>query len=167
MPTIALSESAVAVLRFRVRGYRMPVRDRHLEAFRELVDAGIMESADGDFRFTEDGWNRREELLREAEERIERDRFEPPDASNLSASARELVRRIISGERVEVTSENRDAFRELAAGRIVILGHSFAKGDESTYRFTYWGWKRRFEWVQSGCAKEGIWSWLSPNLRPS
>jgi hypothetical protein len=139
MPGIVLSESAVAALRFRVRGYRMPVRDRHLEAFRELVGAGIMESADGDFRFTEDGWNRREELLRETEERIERDRFEPPDASNLTASERELVRRIISGERVEITSENRDSFRELAAARIMILGHSFAKGDESIYRFTHLG----------------------------
>jgi len=59
--TFALSESAVAVLRFRVKGYRMKVTDRSLEAFRELA-AGIMEpvpGADGnpeaDYRFTEDG----------------------------------------------------------------------------------------------------------------
>ena len=93
--TFALSESAVAVLRFRVKGYRMKVIDRSLEAFRELAAAGIMEpvpGADGnpeaDYRFTEDGWARRQELLSEAEERIERERFEPPDASHLSEAAR-------------------------------------------------------------------------------
>ena len=39
--TLALSESAVALLRFRVKGYRMKVTDSSLEAFRELVAAGI------------------------------------------------------------------------------------------------------------------------------
>jgi hypothetical protein len=38
--TFALSESAVAVLRFLVKGYRMKVTDRSLEAFRELAAAG-------------------------------------------------------------------------------------------------------------------------------
>ena len=45
--TFALSESAVAVLRFRVKGYRMKVTDRSLEAFRELAAAGIMEPVPG------------------------------------------------------------------------------------------------------------------------
>ena len=149
--TITLSESAVATLRFRVKGWKMPVRDRHLEAFHELVAAGIMEPDGDDFRFTEDGWARRNELLAEAEERIERNRYEPPDASHLSEAARDLLRRISSGERVEVVGENRPAFRELAGARIVILGHSFAGGDESIYRFTYWGHKLRFEILS--CAK--------------
>ena len=35
--TFALSEPAVAVFRFRVKGYRMSVTDRSLEAFRELA----------------------------------------------------------------------------------------------------------------------------------
>jgi hypothetical protein len=159
--TFALSESAVAVLRFRVKGYRVKVTDHSQEAFRELAAAGIIEpvpGADGnlepDYRFTEVGWARRQELLSDAEGRIERERFEPPDASNLSESARVVVRRILSGERVEVTSETRDAFRELAAARIIILMHSFAKGDESTYQFTYWGWKRRLEWIEDGCVKQ-------------
>jgi hypothetical protein len=154
MPTIALSESAVAVLRFRVKGWRFPIRDRDRDAFRELIAAGIMTpvtGADGtpevDYRFTEEGWVRRQELLHEAEERIERERYDPPDASDLSEAAKGLLRRILSGERVEVTNENRDTFRELAAARIVMLMHSFAKGDESDYKFTYWGWKRRFEWI--------------------
>jgi len=104
--TVALSESAVAVLPFRVKGYPMKVTDRSLEAFRELVAAGIMEpvpGADGDpeadYQFTEDGWARRQDLLSEAEERIERERFEPPDASNLSEAARELLSRRLAGER--------------------------------------------------------------------
>ena len=152
--TITLSESAVATLRFRVKGWKMPVRDRHREAFHELVAAGIMEPDGDDFRFTEDGWARRNELLAEAEERIERNRYEPPDASHLSAAASDLLRRISSGERVEVVEENRPAFRELAAARIVILGHSFAGGDESIYRFTYWGHKLRFEILSR--AKESV-----------
>src|ERR1700686_5045606 len=45
--TFALSESAVAVLRFRVKGYRMKVTDSSLEAFRELAAAGIMEPVPG------------------------------------------------------------------------------------------------------------------------
>ncbi len=45
--TFALSESAVAVLRFRVKGYRMKVTDRSLETFRELAAAGIMEPVPG------------------------------------------------------------------------------------------------------------------------
>ncbi len=45
--TFALSESAVAVLRFRVRGYQIKVTDRSLEAFRELAAAGIMEPVPG------------------------------------------------------------------------------------------------------------------------
>ena len=75
--TLALSESAVAVLRICVKGYRMKVGDRSLEAFRELVAAGIMTqvaSADGnseaDYKFTQDGWARRQELLSEAEDEL-------------------------------------------------------------------------------------------------
>ncbi len=106
MQTITLSESAVAVLRFRVRGYSM--QNRHPEAFRELVDAGIMEPDGEDFRFTEDGWMRRHELLNEAEDRIERERLEPPDTSHLSETALGLLRKIASGEPVEILPENRD-----------------------------------------------------------
>jgi hypothetical protein len=147
MPEIALSASATAVLRFRVRGYPMPARDRHLAAFRELVEAGIMEPDGEDFRFTADGWTRRDEILRAAEERIVRERFEPPDANHLSESARGLLRRIASGVRVGITDQNRPAFRELAAARIIYFMHTFAKGDESGYRFTYSGWQRRFEMI--------------------
>jgi hypothetical protein len=144
MQNSKLSESAVALLRFRVKGHRTPVTERRVPAFRELVDAGIMVPAADDFRFTEEGWARREEILREQEERIERERYEPPDASGLSVSARDLMRRIISG-RVEITPENRPAFRELAAARIIILGHSFTGGSESIYRWTYWGHRQRLE----------------------
>jgi hypothetical protein len=149
--TFKLSESAVALLRFRVKGHRTPVTERRSPAFRELVDAGIMVPDASAFRFTEDGWARREEILREEEERIERERYESPDASGLSISARDLLRRITSG-RVEITPENRPAFRELAAARIIILGHSFAGGRESIYRWTYWGHRQRLE--IAGSARE-------------
>jgi hypothetical protein len=145
MQTVTLSENAVAVFRLRVKGLRMPPTDRRLPAYRELVEAGIMEPDGDGFGFTAEAWERREELLREAEDRIERERYDPPDTSNLSDAAMALLRRIASGERVEVTKANRPTFRELAAARILLLGHSFVGGDESHYRFTYWGWHRRFE----------------------
>jgi len=155
--TFALSESAVAVLRFRVKGYRMKVTDSSAEAFRELATAGIMEpvpGADGnpeaDYQFTEDGWARRQELLSEAEERIERERFEPPDASNLSEAARELLRRRLAGDR-EVTDANRPLYRELVAARIMYPVSTWVSGPESVFRFTRAGWERREEWIKA-CA---------------
>src|SRR5258708_4263822 len=109
MQTIVLSASAVGVLRFRVKGWRFPGRDCDRDAFQELVVAGIMApDGDGDYRFTEEGWARREEVLREEEERIERERHEPPDASNLSEAATELLRHLVLTEdRVEVTPETK------------------------------------------------------------
>jgi hypothetical protein len=150
--TFALSESAVAVLRFRVKGYRMNVTDRSLEAFRGLGAAGIMEpvpGADGnpeaDYQFTEDGWARRQELLNEAEERIERELFDPPDASNLSEAARELLRLRLAGD-PEVTDANRPLYRELVAARIMYPVSTWVGGPESVFRFTRAGWDRREEW---------------------
>jgi hypothetical protein len=144
-----LSPSALLVLRFRANNW--PLKHPRPDAYRELVDAGIM-SADGeDFTFTEDGWARREEYIAEAEENIERERFEPPDGSNLSPAARDLLRQITAG-RVEVTLENRPAFRELMSARIIMLGHSFRDGRDSVYRWTYYGYKQRFE--LSACAKD-------------
>src|SRR5206468_1382885 len=103
LETVVLSETAVALLRFRVKGWRFPVRDRDHVAFQELVVAGIMEpDGGGDYRFTQAGRERREEILRDEQDRIERGRHEPPDASKLSGSARALLRRIVSGERVDV-----------------------------------------------------------------
>ena len=155
--TFALSESAVAVLRFRVKGYRMKVTDRSMAAVRELAAAGIMEpvsGADGnseaDYQFTEDGWARRQELLSEAEERIERERFEPPNASNLSEAARELLRRRLAGDR-EVTDANRPLYRALVAARIVDPVSTWVGGPESVVRFTRAGWERREEWINA-CA---------------
>ncbi len=152
--TFALSESAVAVLRFRVKGHQITVTDRSIEAFRELAAAGIMEpvpAADGnpeaDYRFTDDGWARRQELLSEAEEQIERERFEPPDASNLPEAARELLRRRLAGDR-EVTEANRPLYRELVAARIMYPVSTWVGGPESVFRFTRAGWERREEWIK-------------------
>ena len=152
MQTVDLSESAVALLRFRVKKWPMKVRERDLSAYQELVNAGIMMPDGDEFRFTEDGWSHREELLREAEDRIERERFVPPDASNLSESAKELLRRRLAGDR-QVTDANRRQYRELVAARIMMPIHSFIGGSESTFHFTYWGWKRRFEFAEMSCEK--------------
>lgn len=147
MQTEMLSEMAVAVLRLHVEGERMPANERNLPAYQELVKAGIMEPVPGServYRLTAHGREHRDSIVERETERIERERFDPPDASHLSEAARELLRRLISA-RVEVTPEDRPAFRELAAARIILLGHSFAGGPESCYRWTYHGWHRRFE----------------------
>ena len=49
---------------------------------------------------------------------------------------------------LDVCSENELALalaHGFPAARIILLGHSFVGGNESHYRFTYWGWHRRFE----------------------
>jgi len=67
----------------------------------------------------------------------------------LSEAARSLLRRRLNGEEIEITDRNRPAYRELARAGIMIPLHTFAKGDESAYRFTDEGWKRRFEFIAS------------------
>jgi hypothetical protein len=153
MQTIALSAKAVAALRFRIKGWRFPIRARDRDAFRELVEAGIMEPDGEDFQFTADGWTHREELLAEAHVRIERERFEPPDASHLSAAAKELLRTCIAGNYPEADETNRPAYRELVQARILMPMGSFTKGDECVFRFTYWGYKLRFELAEMSGAK--------------
>jgi len=65
-----LSKEARNLLRCAAREH-VEVTAENLEAYRELVRAGVMEPFSGFllgpeavFRFTEDGWNRREELQR-------------------------------------------------------------------------------------------------------
>jgi hypothetical protein len=147
MKTVTLSEPAVALLRFRVKGWPIKVRESDTQAFQELVDAGIMEPDGKDFKFTEEGWLQRKELLAEAEDHVERGRFDPPDGSNLSKAARELLRRRLAGDD-RVTPENLDAYRELSAARIMYPVSTWAGGPESVFRFTLAGWERREEWVK-------------------
>lgn len=144
---ITLSEAAVANLRFRIKGF--PLREQDRPAYGELVAAGIMEPTSGsEYRFTAWGLEHREAILERESDRIERERYEPPDG-DLSEAARGLLGCIASQQRVEVNEANRPVFRELAAARVIILGHSFADGPESCYRFTYWGGKLREELIAS------------------
>ncbi len=155
MQTDTLSERAVAVLRLHVEGERRAANERNLPAYRELVEAGIMEPVPGAeriYHLTAEGREHRDSIVERETDRIERERFEPPDASRLSGASRELLRQLIA-DRVEVTPENRPAFRELAAAKIILLGGSFAGGPESYYRWTYWGWHRRFELLESVISK--------------
>lgn len=154
MQTVTLSESAVAVLRFRIKGHKMPVNERRLVAYRELAEAGIMEpvtGADGipevEYRFTEHGWNRREEILRREEQRLLE--MEPglPERIDLSRAARETLGRYVAGDR-EVTDANREAYRELARAGIMVSVGTFARGDDCVFQITYRGWERRHEFLR-------------------
>lgn len=68
--TMTLSEAALCLLRLRLAGERCEVTPGNLEAYRELTRAGVMYPVSGflggpeaSFRFTEDGWRRREEWI--------------------------------------------------------------------------------------------------------
>src|SRR4051812_35842096 len=114
LETTTLSEAAVAVLRFEIKGWRAKDGTRRLPAYRELAAAGIMEPVPGsesEYRFTEEGMSRREEILEREGDRIGRERFPPPDRE-LSESARERLRLPLAGDK-EVTEENHPAYREL------------------------------------------------------
>jgi AcrR family transcriptional regulator len=144
MADFQLSETAVAVLRFRLKGYRMPLTECRRSAFEELAAAGLLEPDGCEYRLVDQAIAA--EVLREQEELIEQNRHEPPDDDlTLSEEAASLLSQIVSGEQLEVTDGNRPAFRELEAARIVVLGHSFSGGRDSTYRLTYWGRERGHE----------------------
>ncbi len=152
MQTIILSAQAVAVLRFEVRGWKAKDPAGRLPAYRELAAAGIMEpvpDSEAEYRFTREGLEHGEAILEREAERIERERYEPPDASHLSHAARELLRRRLAGDR-EVTEVNRPLYRELVAARIMYPVWTWAGGPESAFRFTPAGWERREEWIKSG-----------------
>jgi hypothetical protein len=62
MPTIALSDAALALLRRRLSGERVEVADDNRALYRELADAGLMSprhsfirGKDGHYRLTEAG----------------------------------------------------------------------------------------------------------------
>jgi len=163
MQTATHSESALAVLRLRAKGLRRSVTDRRLEAYRELADAGIMEADGQDFRFTEDGWARREELISAAEAHLRS--LEPglPERIELSRAARRTLARHVAGDK-EVTDANRDAYRELARVGIMVSVGTFIKGDNCVFQLTHQGWERRHEFqrpLPSFSASAIAWS-LSP-----
>jgi hypothetical protein len=144
MQTIALSENAVAVLRFRVKGWRFPVRERDRDAFGELVEAGIMTPDGEDFRFSDGGWARREELLAAAEAHLRSLDPRLPDRLDLSRAARRTLARHLAGDH-EVTDANRVDYRELARAGIMESVGTFTKGDDCVFQLTRQGWERREE----------------------
>lgn len=71
MPVVELSRAARSLLRRRAAGEGVDVTPESLETYRELVRAGVMYPVSGflkgpeaAFRFTEEGWARRDELQR-------------------------------------------------------------------------------------------------------
>ena len=56
-----LSPSALFVLRCRAN--KSPSKQNRPDDYQELVAAGIMVRDGEEFKFTEDGWNRREEYI--------------------------------------------------------------------------------------------------------
>jgi hypothetical protein len=102
--TMQLSPSALLVLRFRAN--KWPMKHDRPDAYRELVAAVIMTLDGEDFKFTKDGWNRREEYFAEAE--AHQRSLEPKLSGNieLSDAARAVLERHLAGD-TEVTDVNR------------------------------------------------------------
>ena len=73
-----------------------------------------------------------------------------------SRTARDLLRRRANRERVEVTSENLEAYRELARAGVMYPCASFTRGPESVFRFTEEGRNRRQELQRSRFALAAI-----------
>jgi hypothetical protein len=170
MHTVTLSAEAVAVLRFEIRGWKAKDQAGRLPAYRELAAAGIMEPVPGsevEYRFTREGSEHGEAILEQEAERMERQRYEPPDASRLSEAARELLRSCIAGGCPEGDEGNRPAYRELVAARIMMPMGSFSKGDECVFRFTYWGHKLRFALAGLDGPSPSVGSWPTVPATPS
>ncbi len=138
--TFALSVSAVALLRFRVKRWRFPVGERDRDAFGELVQAGNMEPDGEDFRFTDGGWARREELLAAAVAHLRGLEPRLPDRVELSRAARRTLARHLAGDH-EVTDANRGDYRELARAGIMESVGTFAKGDDCVFQLARQGWE--------------------------
>jgi hypothetical protein len=139
-----LSKSALSVLRVRAKGLRLPVTDGRLKAYRELAGPGIMEPDGDDFRFTADGWARREETITAAEAHLRSLEPRLPERIEISRAARSTLARHLAGDK-EVTDANRDAYRELAQAGIMVSVGTFIKGDDCVFQLTHQGWERRHE----------------------
>jgi hypothetical protein len=63
----------------------------------------------------------------------------------VSEAAKELLRTCSARNYPEGDETNRPAYRELVRARIMMPMGSFTKGDECVFRFTYWGYRLRFE----------------------
>jgi hypothetical protein len=163
MQTVTLSESALAVLRLRAMGLRLPVTDRRLEAYRELAHAGIMQPDGEDFRFTEDGWVRREELISASEAHLRSLEPRLPERIEHSRAARRTLSLHLAGDK-EVTDANRDAYRELARAGIMVSVGTFIKGDDCVFQLTQQGWERRQEF-QRPIHRSGL-SWILCTSEP-
>jgi hypothetical protein len=122
----------------------MPVTEQRRPAFLELVAAGIMEPDGEEFRFTDEGWARRDQILEVEQDRIERERYAPQDGK-LSRKAKSLLRECVGGDIPIGDRWNRPAFRELVKARVMVPCGSFTLGDECVFRWTYWGHRMRFD----------------------
>ena len=74
----------------------------------------------------------------------------------LSRAARDLLGRRVNRERVEVTPENLEAYRELARAGVMYPCASFTRGPESVFRFTEEEWNRRHDLQRSRFAPSAM-----------
>jgi hypothetical protein len=134
---VALSRGARALFKACLTGEPVEDRFNRLYFYEELERKGLVTLADGgsSFHLTEEGEARRWEFL--------------PHPDGPSEEALALLCELLGGGMAEVCDENRSAYRELAAAGIMDPLHTFAKGDESAYRFTEKGWASRYEWANA------------------
>jgi hypothetical protein len=120
---VALSRGARALFKACLTGEAVEAPFGESRFYRELEGAGLLTPSDGESppELTEEGEARRWEFL--------------PHPDGPSEDALALLRRLVAGETLEVADGTRSAYRELAAAGIMAAAHTFARGDESAYRF--------------------------------
>jgi hypothetical protein len=69
------------------------------------------------------------------------------DSIRLSNDALEVLRQRLAGNRVDVTDETREAYRELARAGLAEPISGFVRGPESHFRLTKEACDRREEWL--------------------
>ena len=134
---IALSRAARELITRRLSGEMIELTEENRWHYERLAVAGF--TVPGSASLTPEAMNRRGEFL--------------PSDGPLSAEAVAVLREHLSGHR-DVNDANRIAYRELAAAGLMEPIHTFARGDESTYRITEEGWARRSKLTAIACRKE-------------
>ncbi len=76
--------------------------------------------------------------------------------SEVSDAARILLRLRLSGQRVEVDAESREAYRELASAGLMEPVNTLAKGRDSHFRLTLAAIQQRDGWLRGYPEQEMI-----------
>lgn len=135
---IRLSETAIAVLRFELRGWKAKDPSRRVEAYRELAEAGLMEVVQGGpmtFRFRSVAVPYLSAILAQEEARELGERQPTPDLESLSLPELRLFARLQDGEDVAAIQDG-CAVQDLVRTGVLIARNPFDDARRTEYRLS-------------------------------